>query len=237
MELFYLRKFAEAYHINIVSDYSECPDNDALFFMDNWYSTFWTAELLWNEPKNNTASLMKQRQAQYEKALDRHFFEVDFSLCEQLLAFNSLKVISLTEVDFWRPVVYDAYSEYMEEIPAHNPANNRFVLTQALALEETLQLLLETAEIRNDAVLYFTLFATQRAGFIALKNLLQESLSQQTTEPETIQETITLLLETIRHLQEVHEILWNIENASPFPPAIVQQYEGMIFELTKVGGE
>ena len=203
-------------------------NNAAALFIDNWYSIFWSAELLWNQPKNNTLSMMKQRQTQYEKALDKQFFEVDFSLCEQLKTFDSLQVISLTEQIFWRSVTPDS------AVLTHSPAYNRFVLERALAMEEKLQLLFESAEIANYHILYSMLFAAQRAEFIALKNLLQESLDKQSTENQTIKETVSLLLENIRHLKNAHAELWTIENDGDFPPDITQQYEQMILELETI---
>jgi hypothetical protein len=264
MELFYLKKFAEPYHVDIVTsikDFSEGQilnvnlkykiypefqqtlkavflsyakeenkmtifhDNAAALFMDNWYSIFWTAELSWNQPKNNTPYTMKQQQAQYEKAIDRQLFEVDFALCEQLVSFDSLQIISLTEQDFWRSVTRTGVS------PAYNPANNRFVLTRALALEEKLQLLLESAPIMHDEIIYSMIFAAQRTGFIAMKNLLQESLTQQSTEQQTMQETIDLLRENIQNLKQAHKTLRSIETNSAFPADIVQKYDQMLREL------
>ncbi|MCL2041051.1 MAG: glycoside hydrolase family 20 zincin-like fold domain-containing protein [Bacteroidales bacterium] len=262
MELFYLKKFAEQYHVDIVTDtrnfqneqilninlqskiYPELQqtlqtifstfaeeenritvfhNSGAPLFIDNWYSMFWTAELLWNQPKNNTPAVMKQRQSQYEKALDRQFFEVDFSLCEQLRAFDSLQIISLSEQDFWDSVTLDGVS--------HDPANNRFVLTRALALEERLQLFLDSAPIMHDEILYSMIFAAQRAGFIALKNLLQESLTQQSAETETVQETVELLYKNIQHLKHAHEIVWSVENDAAFPESVAQKYDRMLTEL------
>jgi hypothetical protein len=234
MELFYLKKFAEPYHVDIMTDTEEenkiavFQNHDVTLFMDHWHSIFWTAELLWNPPKNNTSALVKQRQAQYEKALDRQFFEVDFALCEQLKSFDSLQMISLDEGDFWRSVTTTDISS------THNPAYNRSLLKRALALEKKLQLLLESAPIMHDEIIYSMLFSTQRAEFIALKNLLQESLTQQSTERQTIQETIDILLENIRHLKQAHEMLWRIETDSAFPTVMTQQYEQMIFELETI---
>ena len=264
MELFYLKKFAEAYHVNIVTDtkgfsegqilnvnlkYKIYPElqqtlktvfssyakeenkmtifhnNAAALFMDNWYSIFWTAELSWNQPKNNTVSNMKRQQVQYEKALDRQFFDVDFALCELLKPFDSLQIIPLTEQVFWRSIATTGIS------PAYSPTNNRFVLTRALALEEKLQLLLESAPIMHDEIIYSMLFAAQRTGFIALKNLLQESLTQQSSEPQTVKETVSILLENIRHLKKAHETLWSTETDSAFPADITQKYNQMILEL------
>ena len=253
MELFYLKKFAEQYHVDIVTDtkcfwerqimninlkqkiypefqqtlqtifatFAEDENQIAVFqnsgaplFIDNWYSIFWTAELLWNQPTNNTPSALKQRQFQYEKALDQQFFEVDFSLCEQLRAFDSLQIISLSELDFVESVIVckSQQQHHDESNIITSPANNRFVLTQALAMEKKLQLLLDSAPIMHDEVLYSMIFAAQRAGFIALKNLLQESLTQQNAKTETIQETIELLRENLQHLKMAHEIVWSIEN-------------------------
>jgi len=265
MELFYLKKFAEQYHVDIVTDTKNFSEEQILhvnlnrkiypefqqtlqtifspfaeeenkitvfhnssapLFIDNWYSIFWTAELLWNQPKNNAPSVMKQQQSQYEKALDRQFFEVDFALCEQLRAFDSLQIISLSEWDFWRPATSDSVS--------HNPANNRFVLARALAMEERLQLILDSAPIMHDEILYSMIFAAQRAGFIALKNLLQESLTQQSAEPETTQETVELLRENIQHLKQAHEMLWGVENDSAVPENVAQRYDRMLNELEDV---
>jgi hypothetical protein len=267
MELFYLKKFAKTYYIDIVTNTRDFSDgqmlninlknkiypefqqtakavflpfakgenkmtvfhnNAAALFMDNWYSIFWTVELSWNQPKNNTPSDMKQRQTQYEKALDKQLFEVDFALCEELKSFDSLQIISLSKQDFWRSITTTGVSS------AYNPANNQFVLTRALALEEKLQLLLESAPIAHDEIVYSMIFAAQRTGFIALKNLLQESLTQQSTEQETIQETVTILLENIRHLKTAHKTLWGIETDSAFPTAIAQKYEQMLQELEAI---
>ena len=101
-------------------------------------------------------------------------------------------------------------------------------------MEEKLQLLFESAEIANYHILYSMLFAAQRAEFIALKNLLQESLDKQSTENQTIKETVSLLLENIRHLKNAHAALWAIENDGDFPPDIAQQYEQMILELETI---
>jgi hypothetical protein len=128
--------------------------------------------------------------------------------------------------DFWRPVTSFDISR------PHSPKNNQFVLTRALAMEKNLQLLLESAPITHDEVIYSIIFASQRAGFIALKNLLQESLTQESTEPDAIKESVTLLLENIRHLQKAHETLWTIENSNAFPNSIIRKYEQMIAELT-----
>jgi hypothetical protein len=265
MELFYLKKFAETYHIVLIANMRQFLDlqilninlkhkiypefqqpvktifppfatgeggkitvfhnNGPALFIDNWYAMLWVAELSWNQPKENTSTTMKQRQAQYEKSLDRQFFDVDFALCEQLKPFDSLQIISLSEQDFWRPVTSADVSL------KHHPANNRFVLARALAMEENLQLLLESAPIIHDEILYSLIFASQRAGFIALKNLLQESLTQESIEQDAIRESVTLLLENIRHLQKAHETLWTIENSNAFPSSIIRKYEKKIVEL------
>jgi hypothetical protein len=243
MELFYLKKFAKTYYIDIVTGarrlsninilnvnlkhkiYPEfqqpiqtifssfaADDNKltlfhntgAALFIDNWYSMFWTAEMLWYQPKNNSSDLLEQRRMQFEKSLDRQFFEVDFPLSKQLRSFDSLHIISLSNRDFWESV------KTTNLTLAHNPANNRFVLDRALALENTLQLLLDSLPIAHDEIIYSMIFATQRSGFIALKNLLQESLAQQRVEPEAIQETLELLLQNIIHLKKAHETLWKI---------------------------
>ena len=283
-ELFYLKKFAEPYHVDIVTrtrklsdvqflninlkhkiypefqqtlktifpPFAEDEENKMTFFhnngatlvIDNWYSIFWLAELSWNQPKANTAILMKERQTQYEKSLDKQLFETDFPLCEQLRAFDSLHIISLSEQDFLRPVTswikgqqqrhYEGDSPKQSSANDINPANNRFVLTRALALEERLQLILENNPIMHDEIVYSLIFACQRAAFIALKNLLQESLAQQSTEPETIQETVEILRENIRHLKQAHETLWTIENNSALPKSIAQKYDWMSSELENI---
>jgi len=194
-------------------------NNGAALFIDTWYPLLWSAEMLWNQPKNNTEELMKQRQSQYEKSLDKQLFEVGFPLTEQLRVFDSLHIVSLSKNDFWRPVTPSGGSQ------KYNPANNRFVLERAMALEETLQMLLDNETIKHDEIIYSIIFAAQRAGFIALKNLLQESLAQQNTESENIQETVDLLLENIRHLKKAHQTLWSIENATPFPITIEKKYD------------
>jgi len=264
MEMFYLKKYAEQYHIDIVTSkrklsgvnilninmknkiYPEFQqtvnaifpayatdenkmtlfhNSGAALFIDNWYSMLWTAELLWNQPKYNSPELLEQRQLIFERALDKQLFEVNFPLCELLKVFDSLQIVSLTEREFWRPVSPSGISQ------KHNPANNRFVLNRAMALEKSLQLLLDTLSIKNDVILYSTIFAAQRAGFIALKNLLQESLSQQNTDLKTIQETTDILLENIRHLKKAHETLWGIENSTMFPESIVREYDRMIMNF------
>lgn len=265
MELFYLKKFSETYHVDIVTTtrnfldmqilnvnlknkiYPEFQqsaktifppfskeDGDkitvfhnsgAALFIDSWYAMLWSAELSWNQPKENALTIMKQRQEQYEKSLDRQFFNVDFALCEQLKSFDSLQIISLSEQDFWRPVT-PTNTSY-----THNPTNNQLVLTRALTLEKTLQLLAESAPIAHDEILYSMIFASQRAEFIALKNLLQESFTQQSTAPNAIHETVDMLLENIRHLKQAHQTLWSIENSNAFPDNIAQKYDQMIAEL------
>ena len=265
MELFYLKKFAEQYHINIITATRQFlevqilninmknkiylnfqqssktifhfftkgeKDKTMVFhnsgytlFIDGWYAMLWNVELLWNYPKENSLTIMEERRLQYERSIDRQFFDVDFALCEQLKFFDSLQIISLSQRDFWRSVIT------VDTLQIHNPSNNRFVLTQALTLEKKLQFLSESVHIAHDEALYSIIFALQRAGFIALKNLLQESLTQQTTDQNAIKESVALLLENIRHLKKAHQTLWTIENSNAFPNSIAQKYDQMIAEL------
>lgn len=203
-----------------------------IIFMENWYSVLWSAELLWRPIKTDSKTVLEQRIAQFDQAVNVQFFGTDFPLIEKMQAIDSLPTRALTYQDFWQAMAPEN---------AHNAAGATFhpeMLEEISAIEESLSFVAEEYAVKNETAVLLEIFALQQMEFIVEKEALAAALHRRQARDLIIEKELFKLLEileeNLRHLQNGHAALFKIENSSEFPERLKQKYDKLFREISEI---